>query len=136
MRLQLPMKSCVARCRRARRSTRLILRALQRVAHAGREALRQLAASGLVDARAHRGAVVARPSIERLTGMFEAMAELERCAQACRGAHAAFGAAPARSGPRELRVLSYAGNPDRFHEVNERFHTRSMPARRTAISPK
>src|SRR5260370_27426637 len=42
-----------------------------------REALRQLAASGLVDARAHRGAVVARPSIERLTGMFEAMAELE-----------------------------------------------------------
>ena len=42
-----------------------------------REALRQLAASGLIDARAHRGAVVARPSIERLTGMFEAMAELE-----------------------------------------------------------
>src|ERR1700694_1579825 len=42
-----------------------------------REALRQLAASGLVDARAHRGAVVARPSIDRLTGMFEAMAELE-----------------------------------------------------------
>ena len=31
-----------------------------------REALRQLAASGLIDARAHRGAVVARPSIERL----------------------------------------------------------------------
>src|ERR1700732_2232595 len=42
-----------------------------------REALRQLVASGLVDARAHRGAVVARPSMERLSGMFEAMAELE-----------------------------------------------------------
>src|SRR5258708_26468561 len=42
-----------------------------------REALRQLVASGLVDARAHRGAVVARPSIERLTGRFGAMAELE-----------------------------------------------------------
>src|SRR5215813_4484985 len=42
-----------------------------------REALRQLVASGLVDAQAHRGAVVARPSVERLTGMFEAMAELE-----------------------------------------------------------
>ena len=42
-----------------------------------REALRQLAASGLVDARAHRGAVVARPSVERMTEMFEAMAELE-----------------------------------------------------------
>src|SRR2546427_302149 len=88
-----------------------------------REALRQLAASGLVDARAHRGAVVARPSIERLTGMFEAMAELEAlCA----------GLAAERMLPverhrleavhEELRVLSYAGNPDRFHEVNERFH--------------
>jgi DNA-binding GntR family transcriptional regulator len=88
-----------------------------------REALRQLAASGLVDARAHRGAVVARPSLERLTGMFEAMAELEAlCA----------GLAAERMQPverqrleavhEELRVLSHAGNPDRFHEVNERFH--------------
>jgi DNA-binding GntR family transcriptional regulator len=88
-----------------------------------REALRQLVASGLVEARPHRGAVVAQPSIERLTGMFEAMAELEAiCA----------GLAAERMTPverhqleavhEELRVLSYAGNPDRFHEVNERFH--------------
>jgi DNA-binding GntR family transcriptional regulator len=88
-----------------------------------REALRQLAASGLVDARAHRGAVVARPTIERLTGMFEAMAELEAlCA----------GLAAERMTPlerhrleavhEELRLLSHAGNPDRFHQVNERFH--------------
>ena len=42
-----------------------------------REALRQLVASGLVEARAHRGAVVAQPSPDRLTEMFEAMAELE-----------------------------------------------------------
>ena len=42
-----------------------------------REAIRQLAASGLIEARAHRAAVVAQPSEERLTGMFEAMAELE-----------------------------------------------------------
>jgi DNA-binding GntR family transcriptional regulator len=88
-----------------------------------REALRQLGASGLVESRAHRGAVVARPSLERLTGMFEAMAELEAmCA----------GFAAERMPPQqrhaleaiheELRVLSYDGNPDRFHEVNERFH--------------
>src|SRR5215510_7307203 len=88
-----------------------------------REALRQLAASGLVEAQPHRGAVVARPSIERLTGMFEAMAELEAlCA----------GLAAERMTPvqrhrleavhEELRVLSHAGNPERFHEVNERFH--------------
>src|ERR1700761_3951619 len=88
-----------------------------------REALRQLAASGLIETRAHRGAVVARPTIDRLTGMFEAMAELEAlCA----------GLAAERMTPverhkleavhEELRVLSHAGNPDRFHEVNERFH--------------
>ena len=88
-----------------------------------REALRQLVASGLVEARAHRGAVVAQPSLERLGAMFEAMAELEAlCA----------GLAAERMTPvernrleavhEELRGLSHAGNPERFHEVNERFH--------------
>jgi DNA-binding GntR family transcriptional regulator len=88
-----------------------------------REALRQLVASGLVEARAHRGAVVARPSVERLTGMFEAMAELEAL---CAGL-AAERMPPAErhrleAVHEELRVLSHAGNPDRFHEVNESFH--------------
>jgi len=88
-----------------------------------REALRQLVASGLVESRAHRGAVVARPSVERLTGMFEAMAELEAL---CAGL-AAERMPPAERHRlevihEELRVLSYAGNPDRFHEVNESFH--------------
>jgi DNA-binding GntR family transcriptional regulator len=88
-----------------------------------REALRQLVASGLVEARAHRGAVVAQPSIGRLTGMFEAMAELEAL---CAGL-AAERMIPAErhrleAVHEELRVLSHAGNPDRFHEVNERFH--------------
>src|SRR6202045_5522318 len=88
-----------------------------------REALRQLVASGLVDARPHRGAVVAQPSLDRLTGMFEAMAELEAM---CAGL-AAERMLPAERHRleavlEELRMLSYAGNPDRFHEVNERFH--------------
>ena len=88
-----------------------------------REALRQLVASGLVEARAHRGAVVAQPSIDRLTGMFEAMAELEAL---CAGL-AAERMTPAErhrleAVHEELRMLSHAGNPDRFHEVNERFH--------------
>jgi DNA-binding GntR family transcriptional regulator len=88
-----------------------------------REALRQLVASGLIESRPHHGAVVARPSFERLSGMFEAMAELEAlCA----------GFAAERMSPlerrdletihAELRTLSHDGNPDRFHEVNERFH--------------
>src|SRR5256885_1663763 len=88
-----------------------------------REALRQLVASGLVEARAHRGAVVAQPSLDRLTGMFEAMAELEAI---CAGLAAERMSAAERQKleaiHEELRLLSYAGNPERFHEVNERFH--------------
>jgi DNA-binding GntR family transcriptional regulator len=88
-----------------------------------REALRQLAASGLVDARAHRGAVVARPSIDRLTGMFEAMAELEAiCASLAAERMSAMERHRLEAIHEELRVLSYTGNPERFHEVNERFH--------------
>jgi DNA-binding GntR family transcriptional regulator len=88
-----------------------------------REALRQLAASGLIDARAHRGAVVARPSMERLTGMFEAMAELEAlCASLAAERMTPVERQRLEAVHEELRLLSYAGNPDRFHEVNERFH--------------
>src|SRR3954453_12159316 len=42
-----------------------------------REALGQWVASGLVEPRPQRGAVGAQPSLKLLTGMFEAMAELE-----------------------------------------------------------
>src|SRR4030095_6921243 len=53
----------------------------------------------------------------------EAMAELEAL---CAGLAAERMSAAERHGleaiHEELRVLSYAGNPDRFHEVNERFH--------------
>src|SRR5467141_584064 len=88
-----------------------------------REAIRQLAASGLVEARAHRGAVVARPSEERLLGMFEAMAELEAL---CAGL-AAERMAPAERGlletvHEELRALIQGSDPQRYHEVNEAFH--------------
>ncbi len=49
-----------------------------------REALRHLAASGLVQARPRRGAVVAQPEPARLRDMFAVMAELEAiCAAAC-----------------------------------------------------
>src|SRR5437762_8079606 len=88
-----------------------------------REALRQLVASGLVEARAHRGAVVARPSIERLTGMFEAMAELEAL---CAGLAAERMSPPERglleSVHEELRTMIQGGDPQRYHEANEAFH--------------
>src|ERR1700754_3808415 len=88
-----------------------------------REALRQLAASGLVAARAQRGAVVARPTLEGLNAMFEAMAELEAlCAGLAAERMPAAERARLEGIHEELRGLSYAGNPELFHEVNERFH--------------
>lgn len=88
-----------------------------------REALRQLAASGLVDSRAHRGAVVARPTIEQLNSMFEAMAELEAiCAGLAAERMPVIQRQELEVLHERLRFLSYDGNPQLFHEVNEAFH--------------
>ncbi len=88
-----------------------------------REAIRLLAASGLVDARAHRAAVVARPSAEHLAGMFEVMAELEAL---CAGFAAERMSAAERLTMENihdrLRILIQSGDPQRYHEVNEAFH--------------
>jgi DNA-binding GntR family transcriptional regulator len=98
-----------------------------------REALRQLVASGLVEARPHRGAVVARPSVERLNGMFEAMAELEAlCAGLAAGRMTPVERHHLEGIHEELRLLSYTGNPDRFHEINERFHNTIYACSRNA----
>lgn len=88
-----------------------------------REAIRQLAASGLVDARPHRAAVVARPSHDDLIGMFEIMAELE-------GLCAHYAAERMTPGERtglekihgELRLLIQEGDPQNYHETNQLFH--------------
>jgi DNA-binding GntR family transcriptional regulator len=88
-----------------------------------REAIRQLAASGLIEVRAHRGAVVARPSEQRLIGMFEAMAELEAL---CAGLAAERMTGAERrvleTAHEEMRTLIHLGDPQRFHELNEAFH--------------
>jgi DNA-binding GntR family transcriptional regulator len=67
--------------------------------------------------------VVARPSEERLLGMFEAMAELEAL---CAGLAAERITAPERAAleavHEELRALIHGGDPQRYHEVNEAFH--------------
>jgi len=88
-----------------------------------REALRQLSASGLVNVRPHRGAVVALPTPAQLNEMFEVMAELEAL---CAGFAARNMTVPERrdlEGLHEaLRVLVHDGDPLRYHEANEAFH--------------
>lgn len=89
-----------------------------------REAIRQLVATGLIEARAHRSAVVAQPDSERLVGMFEAMAELEGlCAGMAAERMTALERRTLELLHEQLRMLSYQGDPQRFHEVNEAFHS-------------
>ena len=88
-----------------------------------REAIRLLAASGLVETPAHRAAVVARPTPQRLAGMFEVMAELEAlCARHAAERMTAVERRAIEAMHETLRGLIHVGNPQRFHEVNEAFH--------------
>ena len=88
-----------------------------------REAIRKLAASGLVDARPHRGAVVARPTEQRLAGMFEMMAELEALCAKYAAARMTVAERTALEAVHDgLRQLIRTGDPQRFHEGNEAFH--------------
>jgi DNA-binding GntR family transcriptional regulator len=89
-----------------------------------REALCQLAASGLIESRAHRGSVVAQPSHEHLIGMFEAMAELEAlCAGLAAARITAAGRHALAAAHDELRAMIQSGDPQRYHEINEAFHS-------------
>jgi DNA-binding GntR family transcriptional regulator len=88
-----------------------------------REAIRLLDASGLVEARPHRAAVVARPTHQRLIGMFEAMAELEAlCAGFSAERMTGADRRALEAAHEELRALIQAGDPQRYHESNETFH--------------
>jgi len=88
-----------------------------------REAIRALAATGLVEARAHRSAIVARPSPERLRDMFATLTELEAL---CAGLAAEHMTIKERQ---QLQKLHFAlgelvtGNdPKRYYPMNEKFH--------------
>jgi DNA-binding GntR family transcriptional regulator len=88
-----------------------------------REALRMLVASGLVDVRPHRSAVVARPDRLQVLGMFETLRELEAL---CAG-YAAERMTRAEHGElqrihRTLRPVVRSGDAQRYHEINEHFH--------------
>jgi DNA-binding GntR family transcriptional regulator len=88
-----------------------------------REAIRQLAASGLVRLRPHRGAEVALPDQRQLDDMFAAMAELEAL---CAGLSAQNMSASERrnleSIQASLGALVREGDHARYHTVNEAFH--------------
>ncbi len=94
-----------------------------------REALIQLASTGLIDIRPRRGAIVPEMKVERLLEMFEVMAELEAmCGRL----------AARRIRPAELMELEAAhqacaaardaSDPDTYYQLNEVFHQRIYEA--------
>jgi DNA-binding GntR family transcriptional regulator len=89
-----------------------------------REAIRLLVASGLVDARPHRSAVVARPDKGQLVGMFEALCELEMI---CAGLCAERMTKPERASLKRLhealRLTVEGGETLRYYELNLDFHS-------------
>jgi DNA-binding GntR family transcriptional regulator len=86
-----------------------------------REALRELAASGIVEIRPRRGATVAIAHPGRLYEMFEVMAELEAISARL---------ASRRINPDGVAILEAAhraceaerDNPDAYYKANEAFH--------------
>lgn len=89
-----------------------------------REAIRLLVASGLVEARPHRSAVVARATQEQLAAMFEALLELESL---CAGLAAERMTMAERAELRRINTAMSAavraGDPQRYHDLNEQFHS-------------
>lgn len=88
-----------------------------------REALRLLAASGLVDQRPHAKTLVAKPEPETLAGMFEVMGYLEAlCAGLC-----AVMMQPAERDAldalhQEMAGIVRDGDATRYAEANDAFH--------------
>lgn len=89
-----------------------------------REALRLLAASGLVDQRPHAKALVAKPDEAELAGMFEVMAYLEAL---CAGLSAAAMTSTEREAldalHEQMSGIVRDGDTARYAEANDAFHT-------------
>jgi len=88
-----------------------------------REALQQLAATGLVELRPYRGAVVSSPDPRRLMEMFEVMAELEAmCGRLSARRLTAETQQQLEETLKACARAAEAGNPDTYYFENERFH--------------
>jgi DNA-binding GntR family transcriptional regulator len=88
-----------------------------------REALLQLSATGLIEVRPRRGAVVASVGAERLIEMFEVMAELEGLAgRLAARRHTEADMKAILETHEACRRAAKAGDSDAYYYENERFH--------------
>jgi DNA-binding GntR family transcriptional regulator len=94
-----------------------------------REALRELAARGLVEIRPRRGAVVRPVTPADLAEMFEAMAEIEAsCARLAARRASAADLARLEEAQRAGRQAAASGDAEAYATANERFHFRLYDA--------
>jgi DNA-binding GntR family transcriptional regulator len=90
-----------------------------------REAIRQLATMGLVEARPHRGSIVARPAATRLRDMFFVMAELEAiCVGLCARTMTRDQRRDLEAFHRDMGALVRAGDVEGYGRANLAFHGR------------
>lgn len=88
-----------------------------------REALFQLASTGLIVLRPRRGAIVAEANATRMVEMFEVMAELEAlCGRLAARRMTVADERVLLEAHRACEAASSAENPDRYYRENERFH--------------
>jgi len=99
-----------------------------------REALIQLASSGLVEVRRRKGAVVKVLEPRKLFEMFEVMAELEAsCAQRAARRMAPEQETALKEALEACRVAAAAGDPDAYFHENEGFHRAIYAASQNAF---
>jgi len=102
-----------------------------------REAIRLLAASGLVDARPHRSAIVARPDRTQLLGMFETLRELEAlCAGFAAERMTDVERISLQAIHASLAPVVSEGEALRYYEINDDFHSAIYAASHNAYLEK
>lgn len=88
-----------------------------------REALRLLAASGLVEIRPNRGAIVSAPSLNELLEMFEAMAEMEAmCARLAARRMTEEEHEALVNQHKRCEEAAKVGDSDQYYRENVKFH--------------
>lgn len=88
-----------------------------------REALRRLAATGLIEMRPRRGGVVSTVTRDRLAQMFETMAELEgACARLAAGRMTAAERATLTALQDQALAITRSGDADTYERHNRAFH--------------
>jgi len=89
-----------------------------------REALRQLTASGLIDMRPRKGAVVSKATPEQIESLFVAMAEMEAtCARLCALSMTPIERRRLQARQEQMLELAAAGDPEAYSDANVAFHS-------------